>query len=66
MEIIVEIIWIMLSLIFSFIINYVYTKINHKEHKISSFLIIFAVLVIYGFLTMQAGNVTSGQVELMV
>ena len=46
--------------------NYVYAKINHKKCNISSYLTIFAVLVIYGFLAMQAGNVVSGQVELIV
>ena len=63
---IVEVIWIMLSLLFSFIINYAYARINHKPYKFSSHLIIFAVLVIYGFLAMQAGSVISGQVELVV
>ena len=63
---IVEVVWIILSLICSFIINYVYAKINHKKCNISSYLTIFAVLVIYGFLAMQAGNVVSGQVELIM
>ena len=63
---IVEVVWIILSLIFSFIINYVYAKINHKKCNISSYLTIFAELVIYGFLAMQAGNVVSGQVELIM
>ena len=66
MEIMVEIVWIMLSLIFSFIINYAYAKINHTPYSFFSHLIIFAVLVIYGILAMQAGNVISGQVELVV
>lgn len=63
---IVEVIWIMLSLLFSFIITYAYARINHKPYKFSSHLITFAILVIYGFLAMQAGNVISGQVELVV
>ena len=66
MEIMVEIVWIMLSLIFSFIINYAYARMNHKPYKFSSHLIIFAILVIYGFLAMQAGSAISGQVELVV
>ena len=63
---IVEVIWIMLSLLFSFIITYAYAKINHTPYSFFSHLIIFAVLVIYGILAMQAGNVISGQVELVV
>lgn len=63
---IVEVIWIILSLLFSFIINYAYARINHKAYKFSSHLIIFAVLVIYGFLAMQAGSHVTGQVELIM
>ena len=63
---IIEVIWIILSLLFSFIINYTYAKINHKTCKFSSHLIIFAVLVIYGFLAMQAGSHITGQVELVM
>ena len=63
---IVEVIWIILSLLFSFIINYAYARINHKPYKFSSHLIIFAVLVIYGFLAMQAGSHVAGQVELVM
>ena len=60
---IVEVVWIILSLIFSFIINYVYAKINHKKCNISSYLTIFAELVIYGFLAMRAGYVTAGEIK---
>ncbi len=63
---IIEVIWIILSLLFSFIINYTYAKINHKTCKFSSHLIIFLVLVIYGFLAMQAGSHITGQVELIM
>ena len=66
MEIMVEIVWIMLSLIFSFIINYAYAKINHTPYSFFSHLIIFALLVIYGFLAMQAGSHVTGQVELIM
>lgn len=63
MEIIIEICWVIFSLIFSFIINYVYAKVNKKKCKISSYLIILAVLLIYGFLAMQAGDVTAGEMK---
>ncbi len=66
MEVIVEIIWIILSLLFSFIINYAYTRINGKTYKLSSHLIIFAILVVYGLLAMQSGSIISGHVEVAV
>lgn len=60
-----EVVWVIFSLLVSFIINYVYTKINHTRYKISSHLILFAVLVIYGILAMQVGNHMARPVEFM-